>query len=306
MAIVAPASPFKTDELVESLDVVRECGLEPVLGSNVRRLRAHNVHAASVEERVEELMWAYDDPEIKGIIAATGGNGSAGVLPYLDYATIASTRKVLLCMSDITSLNNGILARSGLITVNGQSPNIRLDKGRSIREADTLSFRRTLELLMSSREWGETPFEINQYIPRTVASGQACGPVIGCNNDTFVHLLGTPFAPSTAGCILFIEDTHKDGGMLARQFLHMKLAGVLDAVAGVVIGEFAEVPRTFSDQRPEPAIEDVIEEYFCDGPPCVYGYSFSHGPMTIPIPVGAMCEMDADTGRVSFRFAMGR
>lgn len=306
VAIVAPASPFRTDELVESLDVVKECGLEPVLGPNVCRLRSGGVHAAPVEERVEELMWAYDDPEIKGIIVATGGNGSAGVLPYLDYETIAQTRKVLLGMSDITALNNGILARAGLITINGQSPNIRLDEGRAIREADTESLRRTLELLMSSREWGERPFEINQYLPRTLSSGQACGTVIGGNCDTFVHLLGTPFVPNMAGCILFIEDTHKDGGLLARQFLHLKLAGVLDAVAGIVIGEFAEVPKMVDKHHPSPAIEDVLEEYFIDGPPCVYGYSFSHGPMTIPIPIGAQCEMDADTGLVSFRFAMGR
>lgn len=307
VAIVAPASPFKTDELIESLDVIRECCLEPVLGPNVCQLRTGGIHAASLEDRVEELMWAYSDPEIKGIIVATGGNGSAGVLPYLDYELIARSRKVLLGMSDITALNNGILARSGLITVNGQSPNIRLDEGRAIREADTESFRRTLDLLMDSREWGERPFDINQYLPRTLSSGQACGTVIGGNCDTFVHLLGTPFVPNMAGTILFIEDVHKDGALLARQFLHLRLAGVLDQVAGIVIGEFAEIPKAALDKHhPSPTIEDVLEEYFCDGPPCVYGYSFSHGPLTIPIPIGAQCVMDADTGLVSFRFAMGR
>lgn len=306
MAIVAPASPFKTDELVEGLDVIKEAGLEPVLGPNVARLHTMNIHAASVEDRAEELMWAFDDPEIKGVIVATGGNGSAGVLPYLDYEQIAHARKVLLGMSDITSLHNGILARTGLIGISGQSPNIRLDKGRKIHDADAESLRQTLELLMSSAPWGERPFAPNLYLPRSLRSGQATGTVIGGNCDTFCHLLGTPYAPNMAGCILFIEDVHKDGAMLSRQFLHLKLAGVLDAVAGIVIGEFSDVPKNGDKDHPSPTVEDVLIEYFSDGPPCVYGYSFSHGPVTIPIPIGAPCSMDADSGLVTFQFAMCR
>jgi len=306
VAIVAPASPFRTDELVESLDVVKEVGLVPVFGPNVRNMRPDGIHAAPVEERVEELMWAYDDPEIKGLFVATGGNGSAGVLPYLDYETIARTRKVLLGMSDITALNSGILARAGLISISGQSLNVRLDEGRMIREADTFSLRSTLDLLMSSQPWGTTPFCANQYMPRTISPGRAQGTVVGGNCDTFVHLLGTPYFPNVAGCILFIEDTHKEGSVLARQLLHLRLAGVLDAVAGIVIGEFTDVPKGVDKGHPSPTIEDVLLEYFVDGPPCVYGYSFSHGPITIPLPIGAQCSMDADTGEVSFQFAMGR
>lgn len=306
VAIVAPSSPFKTSELIEGLDIIKEAGLEPVLGPNVKRIKAMNIHAAPLIDRVQELNWAFSDQTIKGIIVATGGNGSAGVLPYLDYATIVRTRKPLLGMSDITALNNGILARCGLISINGQSPNIRLNEGRSIWEADTGSLRAVLDFMMSTTEWGDRPFEPNLYLPRTLSSGRACGPVIGGNCDTFVHLLGTPFVPNMAGAILFIEDTHKDGGQLARQFLHLKLAGVLDQVAGIVIGEFVDVPKTDDAERPSPAIEDVLVEYFADGRPCVYGYSFSHGPVTIPIPIGAQCALDADTGQVSFRFAMGR
>lgn len=306
VAIVAPASPFKTDELVEGLDIIKEAGLVPVLGQNVRSLRAMNVHAAPLDDRVAELNWAFGDPSIKSIIVATGGNGSAGVLPYLDYEQIARGRKVLLGMSDITSLNNGILARAGLISINGQSPNIRVDKGKRLYDSDVASMRDTLEFLMSSQPWGERPFEANLHLPRTISPGQARGTIIGGNCETFSCLLGTPFAPNMAGTILFIEDVHKDGAMLSRQFLHLKLAGVLDAVAGIVIGEFWDVPKNADTDHPSPAIEDVLEEYFAGGPPCVYGYSFSHGPITIPVPIGAQCVMDADTGMVSFQFAMAR
>jgi muramoyltetrapeptide carboxypeptidase len=304
VAIVAPASPFKTDELIESLDIIREVGLEPILGPNVSSLHPMNIHAASVEERANELNWVYQDADIKGIIVATGGNGSAGVLPYLDYEAIVRSRKVMLGMSDITSLHNGILARAGVIGILGQSPNVRLDRGKKIREYDSESLRIALEFMMDTSIWGERPFDHNLYLPRTVSSGKASGPVVGGNCETFIHLLGTPFFPSVAGSILFLEDVYKDGSMLSRAFLHLRLSGVLNSVAGVVIGEFSEVPKSNRDHH-SPSIEDVIGEYFGNSSiPCTYGFSFSHGPMTIPIPIGSQCEIDADAGEVYFNFRM--
>jgi muramoyltetrapeptide carboxypeptidase len=131
-----------------------------------------------------------------------------------------------------------------------------------------------------------------------VASGEAEGHVVGGNLDTFVHLIGTPYLPDVDGAILFIEDVHKTGLVLDREMLHLRLAGILDRISGVVIGEFAEVPNT--DDVRTPAPEDVVIEYFANGVPCVYGYSFSHGDYTSPIPIGAMCRINADTGIVSF------
>jgi len=196
-----------------------------------------------------------------------------------------------------------LLTRAGLINFNGQTPSIRLDKGKEIRDADSLSYKMTLQLLMSDTLWGTRPFNFNEYLPRTVSPGEAHGIAIGGNVDTFVHLIGTSYFPNVDGAILFIEDVHKGGEELGRMLLHLQLAGVLNAVNGIVVGEFAEVPKKMCEK--EPAIEDVLEEYFDHGPPCVYGFPFSHGPLTGPIAIGAMCHIDADLGVVSFEFAMG-
>lgn len=307
VAIIAPASPFKSDELYESCDVMREAGLVPVFGPNVRNLRSINIYAAPLKERIEELMWAFSDDRIKAVFAATGGCGSAELLPYLDYETIARSRKCLVGMSDITALNQGILARAGLISINGQSPNIRLDKGKKILDADTESLRMTLEFMMSSEPWGTKPFDMmNQYIPRTITAGRVSGPVLGANNDTFVHLLGTPYMPNVEGAVLFFEDVHKNGESIARQFIHMKNAGVLERLSGVVVGEFIDLGTLPADEHKVPDISDVLREYLGNTLPSAAGYSFSHGEYTIPIPIGAMCDFDAGSGQVSFRFAMAK
>lgn len=303
VAIVAPASPFQSDELVAGLDIIREMGLEPVLGPNVRSLRTIDIHAAPLADRVEELMWAFTDPSLEAVITVVGGMGSGETLPYLDYERIRQSRKPLLGISDITALHNGILTGAGLISINGQYPSIRLDKGEHLRRTDSESLKLSLQMMMSGDRWGDRPFSANQYLPRTVSPGKAKGHIIGGNLDTFCTLLGTPFCPEVEGAILFIEDVHKSGESIARLLIHCKLAGVLDRVAGVVVGEFVDVPKKLEPK--EPSIDDVVQQYLGTGAPCAYGYSFSHGDWTIPIPIGAQCTLDADTGEVSFDFTMG-
>lgn len=302
VAIVAPSSPIVTKRLIEGLDIIKEIGLVPVLGPCVRRLHSDGIHAAPLEERVKELNWAFGDDEIDAVICAIGGNGSAGVLPYLDYDAIRDSKKPMLGRSDITALNTGLLAHAGLISICGQTPSIRVEDGPAAVQLQSLSFIKTLTMMMSDVPWKSEPFSVNPYLPRTVSAGSARGFVIGGNIDTFTRLIGTPHFPDCEGAILFIEDVHKNGNLLAREFLHMKLAGIFDVISGVVIGEFVDSDKK-SDAK-TPAIDDVIEEYFTDGPPCVYGYPFSHGSTVAPIPIGAECEMNADTGEVSFNFAM--
>jgi muramoyltetrapeptide carboxypeptidase len=303
VALVAPSSPFDAKEVMEGMDIMKEEGLIPVLGPCVKNLKSDNIHAAPVKDRSQELNWAFSDPSIEGVITTNGGAGSAALLPYLDYHMIRKTRKAFLGMSDTTSLNNGILACAGLITFVGQTPSIRLDKGTSIRNSDSESFRMTLKLLMSGEEWGTKPFNLNEGFPRTICPGTGEGFALGGNLDTFVHLIGTKYFPETSNSVLFLEDVHKSGTSIGRHLLHLQLAGIISQTNAVVLGEFAEVPKT-SDQR-TPSVEKAISEYFMSGPPCTYGYPFSHGPFTGPIPIGSHCYVDATEGIVNFQFKMG-
>ena len=301
VAIVSPASAIDADRLHEGLNIIQEVGLTPVLGPCVKNLRSVGLHAAPLEDRLKELHWAFGNPEISAVICAKGGTGSAGLLPYLDYRLIKKSMKPLLGRSDITALNVGILKHAGLITINGQSPNIHLDKGQGFRDGQEQSLAETLELMMSSRPWLNAPFQKNGFIPRTVRSGRARGHAIGCNLDTFTRLIGTPHLPNLNGAILFIEDIHKSVEGIYREFMHLQLSGILGSLSGVVIGEFED----FDENRRED-LESVIQEFFNVevGPPCVYGYSFSHGATVSAIPIGAMCHLDADTAEISFDFCM--
>ena len=295
VAIVAPASAVKQEQLVEGLDVIRQCGLKPVLGPCARNVYSE----ASVQEKVDELHWAFSDPEISAVICALGGVGSAAVLPHLDYGLIRRSRKAFLGRSDITSLNCGLLSGAGLITINGQTPSIHIDEGQRALQLQSQSLMRTLTLMLSNDNWQSFPFVEQPNIVRTISSGTSYGHAIGCNIDTFTHLIGTNHLPTTKGAILFMEDIHKSDKFLERVFLQLKLSGILGSLAGVVIGEFSDLKNCHGED-----IDRLIQEYFSDGPPCIYGLPFSHGSIVAPIPIGATCYLDADSQDVSFDFRM--
>ena len=303
VAIVAPSSPFNPLELQEGLDLISSLGLIPVLGPNVKNLHVKSMHSASVDLRVQELMWAFTAPDISAVICAVGGFGCAELLPYLDYKKIAKSRRVFISMSDGTALNNGILNKSGLINFNAQTPSIRLDKGKSIYQSDSESLIHVLRLCMSSNKWDDSPFDNNRILTRTINSGISSGIAIGGNLDTFTNLLATEFIPPPTGSILFIEDVHKGATTIARMLLHLKLSGFLSNLNGIVVGEFTDVPQK-KDER-ESSIEDVLLEYLDGNIPVVYGMSFSHGPYTSPIPIGATTLLDASNGTVKFDFCLG-
>lgn len=300
VAIVAPSSPFNAHELQDGLDTISAMGLVPVLGPNVKNLRVRTIHSASAQERAEELMWAFTHPDIHALLCVRGGYGSAEVLPLLDYDAICASRKVFIGKSDATALTNGIYAKCGLASICGRTASIRDEYA----DTDIQSLESTLKLCMTHAPWGEEPFSDSNITPRTVSPGSAAGPAIGGNLETLCTLLGTEYFPNPTGAILFIEDVHKGGTSIARKLLHLKMTGVLNEVAGIVIGEFSDVPKKTSPE--DPSIEDVILEYLTGGAPCVYGYSFSHGEYTCPIPIGAQVNLDADARRVSFQFSMGR
>lgn len=54
-----------------------------------------------------------------GVLTVIGGFSSNELLPGIDYDLIAANPKVLCGYSDITALQNALLARSGLATYSG-------------------------------------------------------------------------------------------------------------------------------------------------------------------------------------------
>lgn len=297
IAIVSPSSSVDSKEVYAGIQILKKKGLVPVLGPNLTQIQSDGLYSAPLKERVKEMLWAFADDSIDAILVADGGFGSAQLLPYLDYEGIRQSRKLFMGYSDATALNMALLARSGLCNFNGPMAAVRIEeeekKGKDIRALSD-----ALDLLMDGEIWGSRPFCRMSRIPRCVYPGKVRGRAFGGNLDTFVRLLGTPYFPDCRGGILFLEDIRCGGYLLAQSLTQLKLAGVLEDIEGIVFGEFKKTPRV--EDRGDPSVEEVVVEFFKRGPPCVYGFNFSHGDDIAVIPMGIPTLLDATNARVFF------
>lgn len=95
-----------------------DLGLRLTYGAHVDEI--DDFHSSSIASRVADLHAAFADPAVRGILTVIGGFNSNELLPYLDWDLIGRNSKVFCGYSDITALQNAILARTGLITYTGR------------------------------------------------------------------------------------------------------------------------------------------------------------------------------------------
>src|SRR5262249_27310032 len=128
--------------------------------------------------------------------------------------------------------------------------------------------------------------------PVTVVGGTSRGRVLGGNLTLTCATLGTPYAIQPKGAILLVEDVNEAPYRVDRLLAQLRLAGVLDTVAGVVVGSF-----TTKDPADAKPIERVLREYFgALKVPVVMRYPVGHTPWNATLPHGGLVELDADRG----------
>jgi muramoyltetrapeptide carboxypeptidase len=131
--------------------------------------------------------------------------------------------------------------------------------------------------------------------PKTLVPGRARGRLLGGNFTCLLRLLGTPYQPDFHGAILFLEDTGEKAYRIDGMFTHLRLAGILSQISGLVIGQF-----DYKASRSEPRrIRDVLErEAESIGVPCVSRAPIGHFTGQVIVPQGVEAELDADEGSV--------
>jgi muramoyltetrapeptide carboxypeptidase len=124
----------------------------------------------------------------------------------------------------------------------------------------------------------------------TLVGGRATGRLLGGNLSLVVTLMGTPHALEPKGAILFLEDVSEPAYRIDRYLSQLRLGGVLDQVAGVVLGSF-----TTKEETEEKDTQRVLKEYFGKlKVPVVTDYPVGHTPKNATLPHGALVELDAD------------
>jgi muramoyltetrapeptide carboxypeptidase len=290
VGVCAPSGPyFNRSDVLRGVEWWEAKGYRVVVRDGV--WAQDDYVAGRPEDRAADLNGLFADPDIDVIQVLWGGTGAMDVLPHLDYAMIAEHPKALMGISDITNLHIALRQDAGLATFHG--PGLG---SMGIPERTAFTWDSALEAFTNGAA-GIVPSDPDDPYVRAIAPGTASGPVVGGNLFTFVHLMGTPWDPVLDGSILFFEEVDEPPYIIEIHLRQLRLAGKLDAVKGVVVGEMKNCD--WSEERPESprtrSIEDVLERCLCPlGVPVLYKLPLGHGKHLATIPLGVTGTLDTD------------
>jgi muramoyltetrapeptide carboxypeptidase len=294
VGLVAPSGAIDDSQPAEiARESLEAMGLRVREGQHLRARRGYL--AGTDEQRAADVNAMIRDPEVRGIFAIRGGWGAARIVERLDYDTLARDPKVLAGYSDITALHNAVHARTGLVTFH--SPIAASSWAAYPYE----HFRRVVfdaeaPTLVQAPDTGDTLVPQQNRV-RRIHPGRARGRLLGGNLTVLSHLVGTPYIPSFDGAILFLEDVSEAPYRLDRMLTQLKLAGILDAIAGFVFGRCTdcEPGEGYGSLNLETVLVDHIAPL---GVPAWFNAMIGHIRDQWTIPVGIDAELDADEGSI--------
>ena len=252
-------------------------GLEPVEG---RALRSRTGYlAGSDQARAADLRWGFEDAD--AVWAVRGGYGNLRTLDRVDLDPVRERPVPFIGFSDNTVVHMALHHR-GITSFHGPHGGYE-------------HFTDTTETVFRSVLWsgaapGVLPLPPDAE-PEPVVSGVAEGRLMGGNLAILAATCGTPYQPSARGAILFLEDVGEPAYKVDRMLTQLRLAGVLDGVAGMAVGDFRGGETSNHEMRA--VFEDRVGSL---GVPVLAGLPFGHGVENWTLPLGVPARLDAAAG----------
>ena len=289
IGVIAPAGPTKPENLALVAPLYARFGYRvrvfPGCHQNIGYL------AGPDEVRLADLHAALADDEVAALHCLRGGYGAMRLLDRVDEALVRARPKLLIGYSDITALH-ALWAKNGLPSLHAPMPTS--DLVRDGREGDVQAL---FALLRDGLTAGQPLPGAPDPALRAAglhAGGRAEGRLIGGNLSLVAALLATPWAWDARGAILFLEDVSEDTYRVDRMLTQLRLAGVLDAVAGIVLGSFTE------SESPDVLLREMLTPLCrAAGKPLLAGWPSGHGTPNRPLPMGVQVALDADAGTLT-------
>jgi muramoyltetrapeptide carboxypeptidase len=281
VAVLSVSSPADPAQLAVGADAFRFAGLEPVIYPSARDQGTLRSYLAGDDRmRVDDFRSALLDPEIAGIIFATGGSGAQRTLEAMDWDGVTGLPpKVLAGYSDVTAILEAVACKLSWASL--LSP-----MADSSGPADHYSFGSMLRTLMHP----ERATSISYPQATAITGGTASGVTLGGNLTLLTASLGTPTSWPARGGILLVEEENEAEYRLDRMLTQLRRSGYLDGVAGIITGTFVGCGE------PE-AVEAILAERLGGlGVPVLARANVGHGGYFQAFPVGVAAELDADAG----------
>jgi muramoyltetrapeptide carboxypeptidase len=291
IGLVSPSGPSRsgaTGATPETVEVARQrlhsVGFRTIVAPHAFDARGYL--AGMDADRAADLQAMLENPGVQGVLCIRGGYGAHRLLDRLSYDAIGRRPKVFIGYSDITALHLAFYTQCGFVTFHGPMVS-------AISRSDPHDYIELLRAVTRPEPLGRLVNPPGAPTIETLVPGVAEGPLIGGNAALLTALLGTRFAPEPGefrGAILFLEDVGEKLYRLDRKLAHLRLAGILDQVAGIVVGECAYE----ADPDATLTLRQILQDHIVPlGKPAIYGLACGHGTHHLTLPVGVRARLDA-------------
>lgn len=266
------------------------------------------------EMRADDLMQAFADPTIKGIIACIGGIESIRMLPYIDYEVIRNNPKIFMGYSDSTTTHL-ICLKAGISTVYG--PTLLVDFAENVAMDDyTVEYIRKslfctdpIGVISPAKQW------TSEYLPWLIANKNTArkmkvnsgyeflqgtnkvkGRLIGGCLEVFDMLRGTELFPDPDcfdDAILFLETSEEKPPIwfVETAIRIYGMIGILSRLKGMIFGKPQD--EEFYEEYKE-VIKKGLAEFHLEDMPVILNMNFGHTEPKFCLPYGALAEINCE------------
>lgn len=288
VGVVAPAGPVDTEFLEKGLKVLKGMKLTPVLGKHVLSQRGYL--AGKDENRADDLMSMFKNPDVKAILCARGGYGVNRLLPLLKPALIRKNPKIVVGASDITLLLLYLAQKCSLVAFHG--PMV----GGNFGQYGMKKTKKQFHDLLTGRAEGKTLVSPKAGV---LNPGVGKGEITGGCLTLLCRSLGTPYEIQTRNKILLIEDVNEAPYKIDGMLWQLKAAGKFKDVKGIVLGEMV---NCHPKKTGAGAMGHLYHEMF-DGLaiPIVTNFPIGHGKEMWTLPFGVSATLNAEAKTIQLQ-----
>ena len=281
--------------------------------------------ARNPKARADDLMAAFADETVDGIISTIGGEDSIRTLPYLDLNLIRNNPKVFMGYSD-TTISHAACFKAGMVSFYGPSFMAGFAENGGMFPYMVDSVQRALfstqpigVIEPNRTRWTveHLPWENpeNQSIRRKLdpctgwkfhqEEGVVEGQLFGGCVDVLDWLRGTNYFPSATdlqGAVLFLETSEEmpPPSFLTRFVRCLAAMGVLEGLNGILLGRpGGGVDFNTFHEYDDALCKTVREEYGLDDMPIVTNMDFGHTDPMFVIPMGMKVRIDSTNQEIA-------
>ncbi len=284
--VISPAGPVDPDLVEEGIKRLNEWGYKVMLGKN--SLNRSGFLAGDDASRLEDLLLALKNNEVKAIICSRGGYGSLRLLDKINWAKFKKIEpKLFIGFSDIGALQLVLWGFCNWATLSGPL----VANGMGGKDISVLSLNHLKGWLNGdnrSLDWfNSKPIKLN-----AIGQRSAKGVLIPICLSILVSLIGTRYLPNLTDTIIVLEDIDEPPYRIDRMIWQLKQSNILKDIQGFVLGRFLMGSQDIT----EFALE-ALKHHFSEKPIWM-GLPYGHFAERITVPFGVFAELK-ESGEIS-------